>query len=880
MKKKLLSLLIVFTLVLAVIPVIDSPVNAADYGDSLSLIESLGIIGSDEAKVFGAEYITRNNFAEKLFSLYNLEINSLAYPEKAFYDVSDEDSSYPAIMYLYKNSIMRGYEDGSFKPEYYVTGIEAVVSFINLLGYSYKAAAEGGYPTGYISTAASIGLLKGLTLDYSYKLSGGELAKLIDNALTIPMLSLASVGDSKNYEISYDKTILSTYFKMKRETGLVTANEFIAIKGDKASENCIMVNGRQLRYGENLYWDLVGRKVTVIYDSLEDEVHNIVSLTVSDKDTTLTFDVKDYISSSSERFIFDGEKEEIDVRTGIDTQVFYNNGELNLTGTLSDFLRNIKDGKIKFVSTDESNNYDVVFITEYKYIVADRINTDKMTVTDKMTKSSPESFDDNECKVIIVDGNGKPLLLSQIEEENVIEIVDGEYVKFATVINKNASGLLEYKMTESDYSFYSISGTEYKMSAHRANLYGNIPAGSNVKLYLNANDEIIYMEKTSTDGFIPAYLVKAGEKTVADETVLVAKFFDVNSKFCTYDLKKEFKINNVATEEYMTLADFKAILNKYNSNTSQLALIKVNENNEITAMYLARAKDELLSGNDDGLCLQHPVKELTYLSGPNCFSHKIHVGSLSTPIMIIPKDIEKSDERDFKVVDYTYMYNGMKAQVESYSYSKFALSDEIVVAFSDDSLSQEIDEYERPVVITSKTTAVTEDGETVTRIRVVDGSVESYFDVENDSKIKTTSVFGGVSKEYTPFDLDKGDVIRYISDSNNFLQNFEFYYDADKGTFYEKNTKELIGNGLLLRKVEAIDSSWIAFMHGSFSLTPTDYIKFNLTGKTISGHVIIVEKSTGSNLIIENGTTKDITVDDTVIFQVAGNVLYSIIVLR
>ena len=69
-------------------------------------------------------------------------------------------------------------------------------------------------------------------------------------------------------------------------------------------------------------------------------------------------------------------------------------------------------------------------------------------------------------------------------------------------------------------------------------------------------------------------------------------------------------------------------------------------------------------------------------------------------------------------------------------------------------------------------------------------------------------------------------------------------------------------------------------MHGSFSLTPTDYIKFNLTGKTISGHVIIVEKSTGSNLIIENGTTKDITVDDTVIFQVAGNVLYSIIVLR
>ena len=880
MKNKLITLLIIFTILISFVPIINSTVYAVDYSDSLALIENLGIIGKGEGAGFGTDYLTRNTFSEKLFSLYNLDINSLAYPEKAFYDVSEEDASYPAIMYLYKNGIMRGYQDGSFKPEYFITGIEAVVSFVNFLGYSYKADAEGGYPTGYISTATSLGLLKGLNLDYSYKLNGAEMAKLIDNALTIPMLKLSSVGDNNTYEISENTTILSLYFKLRRETGIITANEFISIRGNKAVENAIVLNGKQLKYTDISYAELVGRNATVIYDNVEENIHNIVHLAVSSKDTSIVFDIKDYIASSQNQFVFDSEDKESVVKASIDAQMFLNNSDLKLTGTLSDFIKNIKDGKITFVSTNENNNYDVIFITEYKYIVADRINQDKFTIFDKVNKNSSVELDNSKKRIFISDISGKPMEFSGIEEGNVLEIVEGTNFKKVTVVNKNVAGNIDFKMSESDYTTYTVSGNEYKITALRAVNYDSIVPGSNVKLYLNSRDEIIHIEKTSLDGYTPAYLIKVGEKTVANEKVLVAKFFDINSNFYTYELKKEFKINNVATSENLTLSELKATLNKYNANTSQLALIKLNENNEVASMYLARAKDELLSGNDDGLCLQHPAKELTYLSGPECFSHKIHVGSLSTPIMIIPKDIEKADDRDFKVVDYTYMYNGMVAYVESYSYSKFALSDEIVVTFSDDSLVQEIDEYVRPVVITSKTTAVTEDGETVTRFRVTDGNKENYFDVEKDTKIKTSSVFGGVTKDYTPFDLEKGDVIRYISDSNNFLQNFEFYYDSDKALFYEKNTKELIGNGLLLRDVEAIDSSWIAFMHGKYSLNAADYIKFNITAKSLNGHIIIVEKKAGGNLLIKTGTIKDVFVGDKVVFQVAGNVLYSIIVIR
>ena len=72
MKKKIVTLLIVITMLCGILPVGNNPVYAADYSDSLALIKDLGIISEGEALTFGNEYMTRNIFADKLFSLYKL----------------------------------------------------------------------------------------------------------------------------------------------------------------------------------------------------------------------------------------------------------------------------------------------------------------------------------------------------------------------------------------------------------------------------------------------------------------------------------------------------------------------------------------------------------------------------------------------------------------------------------------------------------------------------------------------------------------------------------------------------------------------------------------------------------------------------------------
>lgn len=881
--KRIIVFLIVVALSVGMLPsnFYANASEKADYSDSLKLLEALDIIAEGDSAVFGTDYLTRSSFAQKLFGLYNLEINSLAFPNKAFYDVSEEDAYYPAIMFLFQREIMRGYEDGSFKPEYFVTGTEAIVSFVNLLGYSYKAQASGGYPTGYIATAKSIGLLKGLELDYSYKLRGDEFAKITDNALTIPLMTVNSVSSDKKYEVSDNQTILKDYFNMERETGLVTANEYISISGSKAPEECIVLNGKYLKYQKSDCISLVGKKITAVYDNYEDSsVKRLVFYTVSDKDTAVSFDVMDFLNLSSSEFLFDGAEKTIRVRTGVDLKVFYNNSELSLTGNLMTFIKNIKDGKLTFVSTRENANYDILFITEYSYIVADRINQNKFIVSDMADKSSFVELKSDKKKYYLSDAKGNETEFSQIETGNVLEIIEGTDCQFVTVTKNIVSGILESVSTEYDYDVYSVSGYEYRINSERAEKYNKFAIGSNVKLYLNSKNEIIHMENTGAEGYITAYLIKAGTKKIATEDYLVAKFYDINGNFLTYSFKNGFSINDVKTNENMTLSEFNTVLAGHNSNLSQLVLIKLNEDEEVISMYLARSKDELFEKNEDGLCLQHPSKILTYLSGPKCFSHKIHVDSLSTPIFVVPKNVESYDESDFKIVDNTFMYNGLGAYVESYSFSKHSLTDEIVVMLSEESLSQELDEYVYTSVITSKSTVVNNEGVQVTRFKVTDGVKEGYFDVERESKIKTSSVFNGETKEYTPFDLSKGDVIRYVSDSENNLQSFEFYYDADKEAFYEKNKKELIGNGILMREVKAVDSSWVAFLHGDFSLTSTDYIKFSLTNKAFNNRVVIVEKNTNNQFLVSGGTPRDIMIDDKVVFQVAGNVLYSIVIIR
>ena len=91
---------------------------------------------------------------------------------------------------------MRRYGNGKFGPEDTVTYEQAVKMVVCALGYGPMASSQGGWPAGYTSVAASIDLTKGVSSS-----ARGDIAVLIYNALTTPVMEQTSYGSDARYEI-------------------------------------------------------------------------------------------------------------------------------------------------------------------------------------------------------------------------------------------------------------------------------------------------------------------------------------------------------------------------------------------------------------------------------------------------------------------------------------------------------------------------------------------------------------------------------------------------------------------------------------------------------------------------------------------------------
>ncbi|MBR3934914.1 MAG: S-layer homology domain-containing protein [Clostridia bacterium] len=126
------------------------------------------INGYDNGAIRPDAPITRE---EAVTALYRLVSNKTLTDtsEIGFSDVSKDDFSYEAINYMYKNKIISGYEDGSFKPKNHITRgefakiISAFTQKGNNLGNCPYTDISSSWAAEYIQIAYANGLIKGYT---------------------------------------------------------------------------------------------------------------------------------------------------------------------------------------------------------------------------------------------------------------------------------------------------------------------------------------------------------------------------------------------------------------------------------------------------------------------------------------------------------------------------------------------------------------------------------------------------------------------------------------------------------------------------------------------------------------------------------------------
>lgn len=160
---KVLAVVLSFMLVFTTVGAASYTDVAADakYGEAVNVLSSLNILKGYEDGTFKPDGdITRAEFAAVVCRLLGLEETANgAKGQQVFNDVPGDHWASGYVALASQQGIVNGYGDGNFGPEDKVLYEQAIKMVVAALGYTPMADVNGGYPGGYQIVAAQRGIL-------------------------------------------------------------------------------------------------------------------------------------------------------------------------------------------------------------------------------------------------------------------------------------------------------------------------------------------------------------------------------------------------------------------------------------------------------------------------------------------------------------------------------------------------------------------------------------------------------------------------------------------------------------------------------------------------------------------------------------------------
>ena len=160
------------------------------------------MVGDENGNLRLDDNITRAEAAKMICVAGNISL-PLDVKENLFNDVPVEHWAYKYIYATKKHGIVNGDGNGNFNPESNITNEEIVKMIVCLLGYGEIAEQQSGYPTGYTTTASSIGITSNLNLKTKTPATRNDVAIMISNALDTPIMVQKSDGEDENDDVTY-----------------------------------------------------------------------------------------------------------------------------------------------------------------------------------------------------------------------------------------------------------------------------------------------------------------------------------------------------------------------------------------------------------------------------------------------------------------------------------------------------------------------------------------------------------------------------------------------------------------------------------------------------------------------------------------------------
>ena len=502
--------------------------NANANAEAINALAALDIIhGYDEegGLVFKPEgEITRAEAAVMIVGALNMNADAKAAAGTSkFTDVNEQTSWASGYVNVgVAQGYINGMDDTTFAPQQNVNYAQMCTMLTLITGYGDYAAANGGYPTGYMAMASSAGINKGVALSADTPLKRGQVAQMLYNAVTAPVLGITEYKLDGNTYAKLDgakqakKTVLSDKFDAIEIRATVSAiptgaagkvnlalvdNEgyggtFPSENWSKFTSNgwngIIVDNDMDLSgYLQQeikaiLQLDENGRTHLVHFTGTSavetKEVAAAEAYTVNAVDSTIKF------GTQKENFTFpvlayvNGALYTAGATGAVGTDAAYNAADANLVNILKNAT-----GTIKLAKVNNANNYNAIFVDAYQIEQVTSVSYEAGATTVSFRRIGSNNLGaaleeikitDNEIETGAVKLNvtldGEAIELKDLKKNDIIAIktnISPTATSITASANSNITILVSRdtisgKVTEKDTedanaNKYTIGGTDY-----------------------------------------------------------------------------------------------------------------------------------------------------------------------------------------------------------------------------------------------------------------------------------------------------------------------------------------------------------------------------------------------------------------------------------
>lgn len=797
--------------------------STASYAQAVQELSALDVISGYDDGTFGPDkLVTRAEITKMIVDALAERSSAEASTESTkFADVSADHWAKGYINQGVADGFIAGMSDTEFDPDANVTYVQAQKMLVSAIGYETYAQAQGGWPIGYKTYAASLDITKGISgIKDSTELTRAQVAQMIDNAMDTPLCVIASWKPewngtkTPNLETRDGKEgrAYETLFTEKHDaykvygrvtetskTGSVDTDKvtFQVEKADNFDDQEVKADSpvsEDMYIGDSKADNYLRTYSQALIQKNDDDEFTILSIAAAaaNKSVTVASEDFDENKSTDEALYFfpagttkGSTKYQLDTTNGV--KIYINGVESSKSiAELRDYLDKNETASVTLQketevgSTSTSAKYNTIMVSSYVTAIVDEV-IDKTNETSVnfdtyssgiQAKMTVNKDDDNYTYSFKLDG--KDIEAKDLQPNDVLNIAydtTGSFREssfYDVIVTRNVVDGVKCTSRNDSKGEYTIGGTKYK-AAEGMDI--DVETSTEYSLYLDHFGRIAKADENSVSknyGVLKNIYKKAGGDYMAQ---IITK----NGTEEEYKVDSD-KVNEYATYlKYATFYSDKEKKNRIDTTTKdwQSKVVAFDAPEYSTSQpksvaYPTQVVEYSVSSSSNKITIKSVYNDPTSAVDTEYKESGNKIGSVKMADSTVILDLSEVDTKDsYSVV--SSLNDGSPYTAYGYDKSKSDNTYRFVIITKGTS---SVFNSETQLAIFNGSEVVDDDGDKTAYNLVVNGE-EKQFILDDDVVIT-----GNAGKTVAEDAFDEGDVLVYATNSEGYISRIYSVFAA------------------------------------------------------------------------------------------------------